>query len=184
MIWLIISGIINIIILIAAIIIIFTRQPKLDGSELVVVSETIETGVLGVFTWLLGIALVIMKYINPGLSGSDLQSYQFIAIFSILCSIIGHEILMYAYVKKIVVYDDRLEHYNLRGIKKAIYWKDIKKVKSPFLSKRVTFKTDKTTISINGAPSSYKKFATIAEKKIPKTAERDELNRIFSNWKD
>ena len=101
MVWLIISGIINIVIFIAAIIIIITRQPKLDGSELVVVSETIETGVLGVFSWLLGMALIIMKYLNSDLSGSDLQSYQFIAIFSIICSVIGHEILMYAYVKKL-----------------------------------------------------------------------------------
>ena len=144
MVWLIISGIINIVIFIAAIIIIITRQPKLDGSELVVVSETIETGVLGVFSWLLGMALIIMKYLNSDLSGSDLQSYQFIAIFSIICSVIGHEILMYAYVKKVVVYDDRIEHYNLRGVKKAIYWKEIVKVKSPFLSKRVTFKTGKS----------------------------------------
>lgn len=182
--WIIISGAVNIIIFIAAIVLIKIRQPELPDNKLVVVKETIETGLLGLFCWLLGMALIIAKYFNPNLTGSDLQSYQYLAVFSIICSIIGHEILLYAYVKKVVVYEDRVEHYNARGVKKEIFWRDIVKVKSPFLSKRLTLKTDSTSISVNGSPASYRKFSTIAEKKIPKTAELDELKRIFKNWKD
>lgn len=179
MIWIVLSAIACTLLLIIGLIII-RRQPKLDGKMLVKVSETPETGIMGALSYILSYALLIMKYIDPATGGTDLTSYKFIAVFALICAVCGYEILLYAYVKKVVAYEDRIVYYNSLGVKKEIYWNNITEVKILVLSKRATFKTSNDAISVNGAPASYAKFVKIAKKKISPLVASDDLARLYN----
>lgn len=180
MIWIVLSAIACTLLFITVIIIIVRKQPILDGSELAKVKETPETGIMGIVSCLLCYALLIMKYIDPTIGGTDLTSYKFVAGFALICALCGYEVLLFAYEKKVIAYKDRIEAYNQLGIKKVIYWNMITEVKVPVLSKRATFKTNNDSISVNGSPSSYTKFIKIAKEKVSPIVASDDLAKLYS----
>jgi len=180
MIWIVLSAIACTLLFIVVIIIIVWRKPKLDGSELVKVSETPETGIMGVLSCILCYALLIMKSIDSTIGGTDLTSYKFVATFALICAMCGYEVLLFAYMKKVIAYEDRIECYNQLGIKKVIYWNKITEVKVSVLSKRATFKTKDDGITVNGSPVSYVKFIKLAKKKVSPMVASDDLGKLYS----
>lgn len=100
MIWIILSTIFCSILLIAVVIIILIRQPELNGKELVKVTETTETGFMGISCYLLCYALLIIKCIEPETGGVDLSSYKLVATFALISRSVGLKYYYFPMLRK------------------------------------------------------------------------------------
>jgi UDP-N-acetylmuramyl pentapeptide phosphotransferase/UDP-N-acetylglucosamine-1-phosphate transferase len=177
---LIISFVISVLSFIFTIFWIIKKQPKKSGNELVIVSDVPETSIMGGMLIAVGFLLLIAKYINPSIAGTDEISYNFAAILGGVCVVSGSQMFLNTFVKKVVAYDDRFEIINMVGKKSSYDWKAVTEIKTVPLSLRATFIVGGESVSINGRAKEYGEFISIARNKIPATVGSDVLGRLYN----
>ena len=154
-----------VILLIAAIVLMVKNRCTDPG--LVCVRETWMTAVMGVMLMAMGVFITVMKLTDPSVAGTDKSSYWFVAVFGLLCHLLGVFMLLYTFVKRIVLFEDRIEDCSPFGITRTMYWGDIVQVEKPVTRKAyILTDRDGNTISVSGDSKASKAFVDFARTKI------------------
>lgn len=150
-----------------------------DG--LVCIRETWVTALMAVMLIALGVFIVYMKLADPTVSGTDANSYWFVAGFSLLCHLMGDFTILFTFVKRVVLFEDSVEACSVLGKKTRVAWKDITKVDKSMMSKAIKM-TDVhgNTLSVSGDDKSLKRFTEIAREKLKASQGSDLLRNVES----
>ena len=87
--------------------------------------------------------------------------------------------LLFTYVRRAVAYPDRLELQSALGRTRSVRWQDIIEVKTAVTSKRVTLRTAKETVSVNGDPRHYRTFVQQLYNHVPAHVGSDTLGQLL-----
>lgn len=154
------------VVLLAAAIVLIVKNRCTDPG-LVCVRETWLTAVMGVMLIAMGIFITVSKLIDPNIAGTDERSYWFVAVFGLLCHLLGAFMLLYTFVKRIVLFEDRIEDCSPFGITRTMYWGDIVQVEKPLTRKAyVLTDRDGNTVSVSGDSKASKEFVDFARSRI------------------
>lgn len=138
-----------------------------EGLSDVCVREDWMTAVMGAMVIVLGIWFAIMKLQDPALSGSDATSYWYIAGFCVVGNLVGDFMLLYTFVKRVELYEDRVESYSALGKCTTLSWSQIVQVKKPMMGRSTKLvSSDGTVISVSGAPKACDAFVDYARPRI------------------
>ena len=138
-----------------------------EGLSDVCVREDWMTAVMGTMIMALGIWFVVMKLQDPALSGSDATSYWYIAGFCVLGNLVGDFMLLYTFVKRVELYEDRVESISAFGKVTSLSWDQIVQVKKPMMGRSTKLvSSDGTVISVSGAPKACDAFVDYARPRI------------------
>lgn len=173
------SAALSLVLLIGTAVLAVRSQPKDYG--LVCLRETWMTTVLALMLIALGLAVCAMKLIDPTLAGEEADSWWFAAGFNLVCQLLGDFTLLFALVKKVVAFDDRILVISVLGKRREVAWEDVTRVEKSPMSRSVKL-TDRRgdTISINGESRDYAKFAQLAKDKIRPAQGRELLEQVES----
>ena len=108
------------------------------------------------------------------------MSYLYIGGFAILSVAFGCGILLYTFLRKVIVYEDGFVFVSILGKEKRLLWKEITEIKVPTLSNKATFIGKNTQISVGGEPKAYKAFLKIAMKYIKPEIGSDTLANLLN----
>lgn len=179
---LLISFVICVLLLAVSSIIIFKSQPAKQEGELLRLSETAFTALMGAMMIVLPFFILYAKYSKPALSGSDMDSYLYIGGFAVVCMVVGCGTMFYTFVKKIIACKDRILYINILGRKSELYWDDITEVKVPILSNKATFIGKNTQFTVGGEPKTYKEFIKIAQRKVKPEVGSDAFMKLLNRF--
>jgi hypothetical protein len=174
------SGALCIVLIIAAPIQIIIRQPKKQKGELIRMSETVVTAVMGGMLIALGFFILYMKNANSTIAGTDQNSYLFVGVFAVVSVAFGCGIMFYTFLQKIIACEDRVVFVTILGQYKVLYWDEIREIKVRFMSNKVTLIGKSTQFIVGGEPKTYKEFLKIAKKKIRPEVGSDVLEKLLS----
>ena len=166
-----------VVLLIAAIVLMVKNRCTDEG--LVCVRETWMTAVMGVMLVTVGVFITVMKLTDPSVAGTDESSYWFVAVFGLLCHLLGVFMLLYTFVKRIVLFEDRIEDCSPFGITRTMYWGDIVQVEKPVTRKAyILTDRDGNTISVSGDSKASKAFVDFARTKIKSAQGTNLLHQV------
>lgn len=177
---LLISAVICIGLIVATSILITTKEPKKQKGELMRLSETKATSALGVLIIAMGFFILWMKYTNPAIAGSDQTSYLFVSGFAVLCMAVGCGMMLYTFLKKVVVLEDGIVFVNLLGGNKRMAWREITELKVPPLTNKLTLIGHHTHFTVGGEAKAYKAFLKIAKEHIKPEVSSDTLGNLLN----
>ena len=180
--FLIISVVISVFCLAAAIYLIVKNNPKKQEKELLRLSETKFTVIMAGLIIFMGFALFAVKLIDPARGGSDTNSYLVVAGLALLCVVSGSGILLFTLLKQIVMTEDGLRIVSMFGNTQDMPWKDVTEIKLKPLSSKVTFVSKQLKVLVGGDPQTYKKFIAIAKTKIPARVSHDLLDKLNNRF--
>jgi|GEM_PF-963824 len=180
MIQLILSFIAITLVLVISIIMIIKNRYRKDNRELAIVSEIPETMFFGCMLVIVGYALLLSKYYDPSVAGTDPSSYNFVAVLALICGISGSQTLLSTFVKKAIAYPDRFVVITMFGYKREFSWKSVTEVKTTPMLLRVTFMAANESVSINGRGKEYGEFIRTAREQIPAAVGSDVLGRLYN----
>lgn len=155
------------------------KNVKKTGDTLAVLQEASVTALLGIFSMALAYCLLIMKIIDPSMAGNDGMSYLFIAVFAFVCALLGTFVILWTFLKNAIAYKDKLLLVSFFGTQREMRWCDVKQVKVPMLSKKITFITSDASFSVFGAPKQYKKFIEVVQSNIGHVVGSDALENLL-----
>jgi len=158
------------------------NQPPRAQGELLRMKAVPETGVMAGMLLAVGLALDAVKLAVPETAGADSGSYTFVAVFALVCTMVGCHILLSSFVKQVVAFDDRFEVYTPFGAALAIPWQEVTEVKSQLLSKAVTFKSLSGSVTVNGRNKEYLAFLKLAMERVPRAIGSDELGKLYQRY--
>ncbi len=169
----------TILVFLTVILIKLNQSKKVEG-ELLRLSETRFTAVMGGMAIAMGFFIICMKYLNTSLVGNDLTSYIFVGIFAVGCTLVGCGILFYTFIQKVIAYEDKIVFVSILGKSRELYWKEIVEIKTTFISNKVTLIGNKSKIYVGGEPKKYKEFLKIAKKKIKPEVGSEVLQNLLN----
>lgn len=178
MVILLVSAVICAVLILASMALIIKRQPKRQQKELMRLSETVFTAVMGFMMIALGVFLLYQKYTDPEIAGTDINSYVFICGFSIVCVACGSCMMPYTFLKKIIACEDRVIYVTILGECRELYWRDVTEVKLPLMSSKITLIGKNTRFVAGGETKAYKEFIRIAKNKIRAQVGSDVLDKL------
>jgi len=177
---LIMSALVGVILMLLTAFLIYKRQPEKQADELLRLSETSVTAVLGGMLIVLGFFVLYQKFNNPNLAGNDENTYLIIGAFALISVALGCGVLLYSFLKKIIAYQDKVVLITFLGQYKEMYWKEITEVKASILSNKATLSGNNCKITLGGEPKKYKEFLKIAKKKIRPEISSDVFERLLN----
>ena len=166
------------VLLLAGTIVLIVRN-RYEDDGLLCVKETPFTAVMALMLIAMGIWLIYLKLTDPTISGTDRNSYYFVAGFSLACHLMGDYCLLFTFVKRIVVFQDHLEECNIFGKRRQLRWVEVVKVEKPVTRK--AFKLhgkDGTVLTVAGTDKAYKEFAEFAQDKLKSSQGKDLLSVV------
>ena len=166
------------VLLLAAAIVLMVKNRCTD-TGLVCVRETWMTAVMGVMLMVMGVFIAVMKLVDPAVAGTDDSSYWFVVVFSLLCHLMGAFMLLFTFVKRTVLFDDRIEDCSAFGFTRTMSWGDIVKVEKPVTRKAyVLTDRDGNVISVSGDSKAGREFAEFARTKIKSASGTHLLHQV------
>lgn len=166
-----------VILLIATILLIVKNRCTDTG--LVRVRETMMTAVMGVMCMALAVYITYLKLTDPTIAGTTENSYWFVAGFSLACHLMGDIMLLFTFVKRVVLFEDRIEDCSFFGKKQTMYWADIIKVEKPMTRKAyVLTDRDGNVISVSGDNKACKEFVDFAKSRIKSASGSNLLHQV------
>lgn len=165
-------------VLLAGTIVLCVRN-RCEDDGLLCVKETPITAVMALMIIAMGVWLVYLKLTDPTIAGEDRDSYMFVAVFSLICHLMGDYCLLFTFVKRIVVFDDHLEETSILGVRRSLRWNEIVKVEKPVTRKAFKLRAkDGSAITVAGTDKAFREFAQIAQDKIKSSQGKDLLNVV------
>lgn len=151
------------------------RQPCAAAKEiappqagaLAVLREAPVTVIFAPFLLAVAILLVVARQMDVSVGGAGESAVWMTAALVLLCAAGSGYILLFTYVRRAVAYPDRLELQSALGRTRSVRWQDIIEVKTAVTSKRVTLRTAKETVSVNGDPRHYRAFVQQLYNHVP-----------------
>ena len=156
------------------------RQPQQQQGELLRLSETKATAVMGGMLIALGFFILYMKTVNVTIAGTDQTSYLFVGGFALMCVAIGCGIMAYTFLQKVIAFEDKVVFIPIIGRTKQLYWNEISEIKVPFLTNNATFIGKSCKFTVGGEPKTYKEFIKIAKKKVKPEVVSDVLEKLLN----
>ena len=101
------------------------------------------------------------------------------AALVLLCAAGSGYILLFTYVRRAVAYPDRLELQSALGRTRSVRWQDIIEVKTAVTSKRVTLRTAKETVRVNGDPRHHRACVQQLYHHLPAHVGSDTLGQLL-----
>lgn len=152
---------------------------RCEDDGLLCVKETPITAVMALMIIAMGVWMVYLKLTDPTIAGEDRDSYMFVAVFSLICHLMGDYCLLFTFVKRIVVFDDHLEETSIFGRRRSLRWTEIVKVEKPVTRKAFKLRAkDGSVITVAGTDKAFREFADIARDKIRSSQGKDLLNVV------
>lgn len=162
----------------------FCIKKRPEGLSEVCVQEDWMTAVMGAMIIVLGILFAVMKLRDPALSGSDAMSYWYIAGFCVIGNLVGDYMLLYTFVKRVELYDDRVESVTAFGYVTTLRWGQIVQVKRPMMGRSTKLiGTKGTVISVSGSPKACDAFVDFARPKINSSQSGNLLKHVENRLK-
>lgn len=155
------------------------KQIPKTADEVVRLSETAMTALLGAMLLALGIALPLLKLWDPTAAGTDQGSYLFVAGMSVLCAATGCFAFLYTFVKKVIALPDGILCVTFWGRQTRIAWQDVDRLDTPLLSKSVKVcAKNGDCFTVNGAPKAYHTFLELAKQKLRPVQGKELLDKV------
>lgn len=171
------SGAAAVVLLIATIVLCVRNRCEDDG--LLCVKEPAFTAVMALMIIAMGVWLIYLKLTDPTIAGEDRDSYLFVAVFSLVCHLMGDYCLLFTFVKRVVVFDDHLDDCSSFGVHRTLRWNEIVKVEKPVTRKAFKLRArDGSAITVAGTDKAFREFAQIAQDKIKSSQGKDLLNVV------
>lgn len=141
--------------------------------------ETWMTAVLGIMLLALGFVFPALKLTDPSAAGTDSQSYWFVILFSLACHLMGDFALLFTFVKRTVLYEDRVLACSAFGRQTQIRWEDVVRVDKP-VTKSCYILTDRDgdTIQVGGDNKASRQFVDFAKAKIKTASGANLLHQV------
>lgn len=138
-----------------------------EGLSAVCVREDWMSAVMGAMVIVLSACFAVMKLYDPALSGSDDTSYWYLAGFCLVGNLMGDFLLLYTFVKRVELYEDRVESVSAFGKVTKLEWKQIVQVKKSMMGRSTKLiGKDDTVISVSGSPKACDAFVDYARPKV------------------
>lgn len=152
-----------------------------EGLSLVCIREDWMTIVMGLMLLVLGVWFLWMKLDDGTIAGTDRNSYLFVGGLGLACNLMGDFMMLYGIVKRIELYDDRVESVSAFGKVVALGWEDVVEVKKPAMGRSIKLTgKDGTVISVSGSNKGCDEFVDFAREKI-KSSQRGNLLKHVEN---
>lgn len=123
--------------------------------------------------------LAVARQMDVSVGGAGESAVWMTAALVLLCAAGSGYILLFTYVRRAVAYPDRLELQSALGRTRSVRWQDIIEVKTAVTSKRVTLRTAKETVSVNGDPRHYRAFVQQLYNHVPAHVGSDTLGQLL-----
>lgn len=157
------------------------KSYKTDNEVIASANEAPVTVVLALFCLGLSYFLLISKGIDSTVAGTDQGSYWFIGGFSIVSAFLGCFSLLYTYLKKYIILQDRLIVVSVLGVAKSFFWDQIKSVRIPLLSRNIMLKAENGSCLIHsGNSKQYKNFVGVLKNHVPRNSGADTINDLYN----
>lgn len=131
------------------------------------VRETSMTIFMGIMLLTIGLFVGYMKLSDAAVAGTDEKSYFFTAGLTLLCSLLGSFTMLFGALRRVVVYENRIEAYSPFGICTEIFWNQIVRVDKGIMSKSIRLTAaDGRAVNVSGKPKDYERFTAFARKHI------------------
>lgn len=159
-----------------------SKAYKTDEKVLAVTGESPVTAVLSVFCLVVSFFLLYAKFSDPSVAGDNPGSWWFIGGLSVASALLGCYNLLYIFVRKYMVFPDRLVTVNVLGDSSEFYWGDIQSVSVPMMSRSLRIKSPHGTCHIrSGNSREYRKFVGILKDYIPRAGGRDQVENLYNS---
>lgn len=153
------------------------RAPRREG-ELLRVKEPPMTAAFGIALWLEAGIVLYFLLTRPERVAVSGQGRINACIFLVASAALGGGALLYAFVKAVLVFSDRVVYVSPFGRRKTLRWEEIDEVKAA-QSKRLTLiHRNGVRFTVGGRMEAYREFVRLAGKKIPPEAGEDILSEL------
>ena len=159
----------------ASLVLLQKKSASPQAGALAVLREAPVTVIFAPFLLAVAILLVVARQMDVSVGGAVWMT----AALVLLCAAGSGYILLFTYVRRAVAYPDRLELQSALGRTRSVRWQDIIEVKTAVTSKRVTLRTAKETVSVNGDPRHYRAFVQQLYNHVPAHVGSDTLGQLL-----
>lgn len=143
--------------------------------ELLRVTEPPMTALLGLALWLEAGIVLFFLLTQPNHVAVSQQGRINAYLFLLASAALGGAMILYSFVKVILVFPDRVVYVSWFGQQETLRWEEIDEVKAT-QSKRLTLiHRGGTQFTVGGRMDAYREFVKLAGKKIPPEAGEDIL---------
>lgn len=163
----------------ASLVLLQKKSAPPQAGALAVLREAPVTVIFAPFLLAVAILLVVARQMDASVGGAGESAVWMTAALVLLCAAGSGYILLFTYVRRAVAYPDRLELQSALGRTRSVHWQDIIEVKTAVTSKRVTLRTAKETVSVNGDPRHYRAFVQQLYNHVPAHVGSDTLGQLL-----
>lgn len=154
------------VVIIVTAVIIATRRCKRMPGELYRIREISMTAVLGALLWLEAGTILYYDLAIPQRLITNSNSQINVYIFLTLSILTGAGMLLYYFVKSIVVCEDSVTYVSFYGTTKILKWEEITEVRTNVGKRFVLIGKNNVKMTVGGQRKTYKEFIELACKKI------------------
>ena len=163
----------------ASLVLLQKKSAPPQAGALGVLREAPVTVIFAPFLLAVAILLVAARQMDISVGGAGDSAVLMTAALVLICAAGSGYILLFTYVRRAVAYPDRLELQSALGKTHSVRWQDIVEVKTTVTSKRVTLRTAKETVSVNGDPKHYRAFLQKIYDHVPAHVGSDTLGQLL-----
>ncbi|MFR8664325.1 MAG: hypothetical protein ACLVEL_02120 [Ruthenibacterium sp.] len=163
----------------ASLVLLQKKSAPPQAGALAVLREAPVTVIFAPFLLAVAILLVAARQMDISVGGAGDSAVLMTAALVLICAAGSGYILLFTYVRRAVAYPDRLELQSALGKTHSVRWQDIVEVKTTVTSKRVTLRTAKETVSVNGDPRHYRAFVQQLYEHVPAHVGSDTLGQLL-----
>ena len=157
----------------ASLVLLQKKSAPPQAGALAVLREAPVTVIFAPFLLAVAILLVVARQMDVSVGGAGESAVWMTAALVLLCAAGS------GYMRRAVAYPDRLELQSALGRTRSVRWQDIIEVKTAVTSKRVTLRTAKETVSVNGDPRHYRAFVQQLYNHVPAHVGSDTLGQLL-----
>ena len=163
----------------ASLVLLQKKSAPPQAGALAVLREAPVTVIFAPFLLAVAILLVAARQMDISVGGAGDSAVLMTAALVLVCAAGSGYILLFTYVRRAAAYPDRLELQSALGKTHSVRWQDIVEVKTTVTSKRVTLRTAKKTVSVNGDPKHYRAFVQQLYDHVPAHVGSDTLGQLL-----
>lgn len=165
------------VVLLATVGIIVLRRPKNSPDAKFTIREIPMTAVLGLFLWLEAGVILYYWYTVPERLVRSRNSQINVCIFLSLSALLGSGLLLYYFVKRVIVSENGVTYVDLFGRSEFMQWEKITSVKQSS-GKRMVLEGGGMKFTVGGNRKGVIRFVKYATGKIPPIAGDDVLRNM------
>lgn len=146
-----------------------------EQGELFRIRETPMTAAMGLALWVEAFFLLYVLLTRPDQLAPSVRSRINAYLFLVVSAVLGGAMILYSFVKKILVFDDRVTYVSALGQRKTLRWDEIDEVRVTQTKRLTLLKKGGVQFTVGGRTEAYRRFIKFASKKVPPEAGEDVL---------